>query len=298
MQMEKNSDLTLIDLAVIVCLMVLGILVAPVVFQNLDLFRRHGRVVCGTNLKGLGNACVVYANDYDDEYPRLGYGYWARELGFRFDDITYRASSHEGASTISSSLYMLVREADVSPKSFICPGAEGCKRKDWEQFDGKNKNGYDLVQLWDFGLDPYRHVSYAYHNPYGKHPPSKSLSPAFAIAADMNPWFDHGDIQQSQTGKAAPQVMRLDDPTTWKYSNSLNHELKRKRYSQGQCVLFADGHTSFETQPNVGVNDDNIYTFWSVEKNPTEQERQGGTAPTSRGLENDAQSKDDSFLAI
>ncbi len=63
-------------------------------------------------------------------------------------------------------------------------------------------------------------------------------------------------------------------------------------------VLFGDGHVSYEKQPNIGVKNDNIYTFWSTEENPTEQDKQGETAPTSRSVENDAKSKDDSFLAI
>ena len=53
-----------------------------------------------------------------------------------------------------------------------------------------------------------------------------------------------------------------------------------------------------EKQSNVGMNNDNIYTFWSTEENPTEQDIQGGTAPTSRSPENGDKSKDDSFLAI
>ena len=62
--------------------------------------------------------------------------------------------------------------------------------------------------------------------------------------------------------------------------------------------MYADGHVDFMRYSNVGVENDNIYTFWSTEDNPTEQDKQGGTAPTSRSPENDAKSKDDSFLAI
>jgi prepilin-type processing-associated H-X9-DG protein len=52
------------------------------------------RLVCGTNLKGLGNAMVVYAFDYEDKYP----------TGSRWCDL-------------------LAEEADVGAKSFICRGA-------------------------------------------------------------------------------------------------------------------------------------------------------------------------------
>ena len=49
--------------------------------------------------------------------------------------------------SIGASLYLLVREADVSPKSFVC-GAGG-----QSAYDGKNPSDADLVELWDFG-DP------------------------------------------------------------------------------------------------------------------------------------------------
>ncbi|MHC5163328.1 MAG: hypothetical protein ACYSO4_09495, partial [Planctomycetota bacterium] len=66
----------------------------------------------------------------------------------------------------------------------------------------------------------------------------------------------------------------------------------------GQNVAYADGHTSYEKQPNVGVKYDNIYTYWSTKENPTEQDKQGGTAPTGRSPENDAKSSNDSFLVL
>ena len=52
------------------------------------------RVVCETNLKGLGIAMIVYANDYDEMLPTEN---WCD---------------------------LLIEEADVSPKSFICPESD------------------------------------------------------------------------------------------------------------------------------------------------------------------------------
>ena len=52
------------------------------------------RVVCGTNLKGLSTAMMVYANDYDGEAP-----------------------------TADEWCELLMRYADVPPKSFRCPSA-------------------------------------------------------------------------------------------------------------------------------------------------------------------------------
>jgi len=300
---KSHKGITIVDVMVIIfALIFLIVIISPALKQFL---RRSSRVVCVTNLKGLGTAINVYANDYAGEYPKLGHGPWSRELSYSYDDVDFNPHNYEGPCTITSSLYMLVREADVSPKSFVCPQAEQTG------FDGLNSHNLDIAELWDLGDNPHKHVSYAYHNPYGKYPANESCSSFFATMADMSPWFKNGEIISPNNDKSLPpQIINVEDTATFKKSNSLNHTqykedflyyFQRTRYNPygfGQNVLFADGHTAFEKQPNVGVNNDNIYTFWSVEENPTDQDIQGGTAPTGRSEENDAKSETDSFLAI
>ncbi|MEN8127628.1 MAG: hypothetical protein ABFR90_07455 [Planctomycetota bacterium] len=305
--MENRKGLTMLELIVVLFTLVfLIILIFPLFSTTISYDLPASRVVCGTNLKGLGTAMIVYANDYDDEFPKLGHGPWSKKLGYSYEDADFKPSDYEGPCTITSSLYLLVREADVAPKSFICP-----QQSNQIEFDGQNSKGLDIVELWDFGPDPYKHVSYAYQNPYGKCPPSGIHSAAFAVMADMSPWFMNGDIVNPNTNeKLPPQIVDITNTKTFKKSNSLNHTeyeenflsfYKIKRRSNcgpGQNVLFGDGHTAFEKSPNVGVKHDNIYTFWSTRDNPTEQDIQGGTAPTSRSPENDAKSTNDSFLGI
>jgi hypothetical protein len=263
------------------------------------------RVVCGTNLRGLGTAHVVYANDYDDEYPVLGKGRWSKKLGYSYEDSKFDAHNYEGDCTITSSLYMLVREADVSPRSFICP------KSNQIEFDGQNSKNLDIVELWDFGKNPYPHVSYAYHNPYGKFPPNGALSAAFAIMADMSPWMEEGDFLPENSDKnLPPQIIDHLNPITFDKGNSLTHNVYIKNFilfdertkildaGESQNVLFADGHAANEKAPNIGVKYDNIYTYWSTDENPTDQDKQGGTAPTSRSAENDAKGVNDSFLVL
>ncbi|MDH4202169.1 MAG: hypothetical protein OEV87_04690 [Phycisphaerae bacterium] len=101
---------------------------------------------------------------------------------------------------------------------------------------------------------------------------------------------------KTSTQSKYPQILSFSNPETWKFGNSLNH--KNPFGKNGQNILYADGEMAFTQSPNKGINNDNIYTFWSTEENPTEQDIQGGTAPTSRSPENDAKCKNDSFLAI
>jgi prepilin-type processing-associated H-X9-DG protein len=187
---------------------------------------------------------------------------------------------------------LLVRYGDVSPKSFVCPRARQV------EFDGTNPEEPDLVELWDFGSEPYKHVSYSYHNPYGGFPAHENLPSDFATLADMNPWFKEGDIVEPGKDFTPPKIIDIKDSSTWPKGNSINHRTEDQKFAEGQNVLYVDGHASYEKGSNVGINHDNIYTFWSAIDNPSEQDIQGGTNPTSRSKENDAKSKDDSFLAI
>ena len=306
--MEKQSKLTLTGFVVVIFVVAFWFLIIIPGLQKVK--RIEGRVLCGTNLKGLGTAMIVYANDHDDKYPQLpGTGPWAKDLGFPFylEEPDFESTHSNTLRTISSSLYLLVKETDVHPKSFICPWA------DQVEFDGSNPKNLSLIDLWDFGIDPYKHISYSYHNPYGNFPPDASRPASFAVMADMNPWFKDGNIIPPGKENLPPQIIKIPSKnemsTTkireiWKPSNTLN-ELplegflgKKAQYSEGQNVLYADGHSAWEFQPNMGVRYDNIYTFWSTEENPSEQDRQGGTAPTSRGPKNDAKSEEDSFLVL
>lgn len=257
----------------------------------------HPRVICGTNLKGLGTAMTVYAHDYNGRFPQLpGTGPWSKELGFSYDTLKpdFSPDGEQGNTprTVTASWYLLVRECDVSPKTFICPESKQII------FDGKNPNNLNLTQLWDFGLTSYKHVSYAMHNPYGQFPAHEKLSANFAVAADMNPWFKDGDIQPPGPNNKPPQIITVTDKLTWALGMPSIHLADKKNRPDGQNVLYADGHTSYEQQPNIGVDNDNIYTFWSTDDNPTEQDKQGGTAPTGRTPENDAKSEEDSFLVL
>jgi hypothetical protein len=187
---------------------------------------------------------------------------------------------------------MLVREADVFPKTFVCPESEQAP------FDGYNNRGLDIVELWDFDYDPYKHISYSYQNPYGRYAADGTFSARFAIAADMNPWFKDGDIVEPGELGTPPQIIDITDPSTWVLGNSLNHKTKDAICAEYQNVLFGDGHVSYTDSPNAGIKYDNIYTFWSTTEDPTEQDIEGGTNPTSRSADNYSQTNQDSFLAI
>jgi hypothetical protein len=293
--MQKRRGLTLTDVLVLIVLSLIILAVYLPVSQASHQGYLGPR--CATNLKQLGTAMIIYANDYEDDFPVLdGKGPWSKRLGFDYylqdPDFEEGGAEEYNSRTISGSLYMLIREADVFPKTFVCPESEQAP------FDGYNDKGLDIVELWDLGYDPYKHVSYSYQNPYGRYAADGTLSASFAIAGDMSPWFYFGDIVPPGEEYTPPQIIDITDPSTWLFGNSINHKPAGLTCGEYQNVLYGDSHVSYAESPNVGINYDNIYTFWSTTEYPTEQDIQGGVNPTSRGVENYSQTSYDSFLAI
>jgi prepilin-type processing-associated H-X9-DG protein len=291
--MGNRKGLTLVDVLVTVSVVLFLLAVLIPVFDH-----GHGcrwSVVCGTNLKGLGTAMMIYGNDYEDAYPQLpGKGPWSKRLGFDYDmespDFGPGGAQEYNSRTITASWYLLVREADVSPKSFVCIGdATPEVPFEWDREDER-----DIMELWDFGGEPHKHVSYVMHSPYGKHPANGALGSSFAVAADMSPWMARGDFVAPGADGGGPQLI-LDD-----WSKDVRVEKSRIQAANssyhdhyGQNVLFADGHAAFERRSDVGMGYDGIDTY----------QGQGddiriGTNPTGRNKENDAKSEDDSFLAL
>jgi len=231
------------------------------------------RMVCRTNLAGIGKAMLIYSNDYDDEYPRAGgiNSRWGSHLGGgpqgwlsdnRFGAYGIGADGSGGAATVSSSLYLLVKYVEVTPKSFICKGDSGTKEFRLTDYNAGNR---ELIDLWDFGSNSSEHCSYAYHMPYGLYSLTLSSEPGMAVAADRNPWMKSPGAE----GKT-PDLLGSYNPEGGREMGNVGNAIAHQE--DGQNVLFMDSHVSFEKQPFCGINDDNIYTWDDLSGDP----RRGG----------------------
>ena len=214
------------------------------------------RMVCGTNLSGIGKAMIIYAGDYDEEFPRAGgrNSIWSSSIPDWSADNRYAAyglspDGSGGRATISSSLYLLVKYMEVQPKRFLCTGETGTTEFNPKKYGAPNK---DLLDLWDFGPESRKHCSYSYHIPYGPYPLTTSCGPGLAVAADPSPW--------TMSPAANPKNIAYFDPDGDREAintgNCITHN------GDGQNVLFMDFHVSFYKDSFCGVNDDNIYTYW------------------------------------
>jgi len=93
------------------------------------------RVVCGTNLRAWAPHKPSMPTTTMMSMPcrgRVCHPWQDRLVGFQ--SLTKDWSVVGNGKTLGCSLYLLVREADVSPKSFVCPGS------DQTAYDGKNTN--------------------------------------------------------------------------------------------------------------------------------------------------------------
>ncbi|MHC4204812.1 MAG: hypothetical protein ACYSTT_09180 [Planctomycetota bacterium] len=228
---------------------------------------RAFRMVCGTNLSGIGKAMLIYANDYDDQLPRAGVesSVWAAKISDwkatnRFTAFNIKPDGTGGQASISSSFYLLVKYAEVQPKSFNCKQDSGVKEF---KPGGYKIRDRDLIDLWDFGPEPQKHCSYSYHVPYGGYPLTTSCDPKLAVAADRNPWID------SPFRKA--RDFQAFDPDGGKEAIKAGNTIAHQ--TDAQNVLFLDIHVGQQKHSFCGINDDNIYTSWNGE------DKRRGTPP-------------------
>lgn len=250
---------------------------------------RAFRMTCGTNLAGIGKAMMIYANDYDDEFPRAGgpSSQWTGRIADwtasrRHDAYGLSSDGSGGQVSMSASLYLLVKYAEVTPKSFLCgAGSRKTREKGVTEFKLGMYRVADpkaeLIDFWDFGPNPPKHCSYSYHMLYGSSTVTVSSSSNFAIAGDRNPWMDSPSAKAKDFSKFVPDIAPCNGTTEQGLAgNTFRHE------GQGQNVVFLDTHVEFEKRPFCGLDDDNIYTSWNGE------DKSRGTPPRLGSVPADA----------
>jgi len=256
----RKKGFTLVELLVVIAIIALliGILMPALAKVKSTAYQ----MICGTNLAGIGKAMLLYAPEYQDEFPKSGSTTtsWAIKTpvwnaATKREAFGLDGSGLGGTASISSVFYLLVKYSDVSPKTFVCKSLGGTV---WEP-SKEGVTGTDLTVYWDFGTQlPKTHCNYAYHLPFYGTSTSYQLmtngDPGLAVAADWNPFLS--DMSGS-VGKAFADYKVGGTSAEVQNGNSAAHQ------NNGQNVMFLDAHVEFAKAPDVGINQDNIYTLWS-----------------------------------
>ncbi len=288
----KRKAFTLVELLVVIAIIALlmGILMPALARVRQIAYR----MLCGSNLAGIGKAMLIYANDNEEEYPQAGGPGAVWSPGGQISDWKLQDGLPYGAPpcqvTITSSLFLLVKYADVTTKQFVCKGDVGTKVFKLSDSGVPMPNVEDVTDVWDFGDGedtgtlPGQYCTYSYHMPYniGTTPgfPITAVSnPASPVCADRNPYLDkNARVFLEGSGCSGEES---EDPPEWggggdtyadhyldadKTGNSACHQ------REGQNVLFNDQHVTFEKTPNCGVAKDNIWKMWETDDPPDDAE--------------------------
>jgi prepilin-type processing-associated H-X9-DG protein len=225
----------LVDLLVVVALIPL----LTIAFVACSSRQRHSenRVACAGNLRQIGAAIRIYADLNAGMFPRTTY------VGGQIVRPVWDTNG-PNPNDVSAALFLLLQTQQATPGCFICPSCA---------YDNRTQHNSGEPATWSNWRGIKRHLSYSYANPYPDDAARKAgyklatgLCDDFPLAADLNPGTaNNPNVLNVSIRSPAPDI---------RSANSRNH------YQNGQNVLYADGHVSFEPTPFCGIRQDNIYT--------------------------------------
>jgi len=280
---HSRKGFTLVELLVVIGIIALLI---SILLPSLNRARETAnRVKCGSNMRQIGQAIMLYANENKGNYPRTVYNpannaiciYDGRTTSVAIDPFTDNTAKGH-INDVGQAMFLLIRTQDITPEVFICPSSN-------DEKDTYNSTAGSSAQS-KASFSKSNNLSYSMANPYPNtnavnngYKLNATTGAEFAIASDKNPAGAAGYDVATPTVNSPSSIMQK--------ANSANHQ------GQGENVLFGDGHAEFVQNPFCGTKQDNIYTSSSSTdgSNPT-----GGGSPTANSANNGPKWAGDSVL--
>ena len=258
-RLRKNQGFTLVELLVVIGIIALLI---SILLPSLNRARETAnRVKCGSNLKQIGQALLLYSNENKNAFPRTYFDVTKGPIltnkgSTASDPFSAAMGANTDPNNVPAALFLLLRTQEISAEVFTCPS--GIAEKD--SFGGGTNTALNRSNFYGgapAGTSVKNNLAYSFANPYPDTTAQSkgyklinSMSPEFALMADINPGLT--------VGGAAVSIGNLTSTSSsaqLKQGNSANHD------QDGQEVLYADGHVEFQSSPFCGIDKDEIYTI-------------------------------------
>lgn len=257
----KRRGFTLIELLVVVA--IIALLIA-ILLPSLGRARElSNRAYCAANLRGILQSMNVYAADNSDAFPIVmpgGAGTYTlattgtNTLTLVDPSINLLYTGGQCTGSVTACWWVLVLKNQVSPKQFICksdpvatnsPGAITSTSNAFNlDFQNTNQFSYSSAYPWNPAAAQGGNMPIA---GWWKNLTDSSLP----IMSDMAPKNGSGSNPSEAVAGAGNGPTAAGGSKSW---NSNNHQ------RDGQNVAFSDAHVEFTRRPDVGPNNDNIWT--------------------------------------